>query len=77
MSNPFEDILPPKVRKAMNLGYFAAVSSMATWAIVVANIPGASLPNYYNGIMAGLLAIGGYLGLQSASNVNTKETSVE
>ena len=67
-----KDVFTGQTRKIMNLVFSAGVAALGIWAGVVAAIPGATLPAYYGGIMAGWTLFGGYLGLQSASNINTE-----
>lgn len=77
--NILKDVFKGETRKWMNLVFSAGVAALGVWAIVVANIDGAALPTYYDGLLAGWMALGGYLGLQSASNItpDTPDFEVE
>ena len=72
-----KDIFSPATRKTMNIAYSATVAALGIWAAVVAAIPGATLPEFYQGIVVGVLAVGGYLGLQSAANVTDTPDNVK
>lgn len=68
--NALTDIFPPIIRKWMNFGYSMGVAALGVWAAVLASIE-SPFPDAYKAAAAAWLAIGGYLGLQSGSNVNT------
>lgn len=67
-----KDIFTGKTRKTMNLVFSGGVAALGIWAAFTAAMPGWELPAIYGGLMAGWLAFGGYLGLQSSSNITTE-----
>lgn len=70
--NALTDIFPAITRKWMNFGYSFGVAALGVWAAVLAALE-QPLPGSYKAAAAAWLAIGGYLGLQSGSNVNTDD----
>lgn len=69
--NALTDILPPVIRKWMNFGYAMGVAVLGVWAAVLTALD-APISPLYKAAAAAWLAVGGYLGLQSGSNVNTE-----
>lgn len=70
--NALTDIFKPEIRKWMNFGYSMGVAALGVWAAILAAVE-SPFPDAYKAAAAAWLAIGGYLGLQSGSNVKTDE----